>query len=162
MCDFGGNDTNFRHTDEHMAQLDEIDHALLALLAENARMPVAALARRLSLARTTVQARLERLETSGTIAGYAVRLGAAAQPPIRATALVSIELRAGPAVLQRLKSLPAVETVHTVSGRVDLIVQLAAATTEELDATLDRIGEAKGVKSSESLIHLTTKLDRRR
>ncbi|MEQ9673111.1 MAG: AsnC family transcriptional regulator, partial [Roseovarius indicus] len=30
-----------------------------------------------------------------------------------------------------------------------------------LDDTLDRIGEAKGVKGSESLIHLSTKIDRR-
>ena len=43
----------------------------MSLLAENARMPVAELARRLDLSRTTVQARLERLEGQGVIAGYA-------------------------------------------------------------------------------------------
>ncbi len=141
-------------------QIDETDRALLSLLADNARVPVATLARKLGLARTTVQARLERLENSGTIAGYTLRLGQAARPLIRATALVSIEPRSGPAVLQRLKSLPQVETVHTTSGRFDLIVQIAAASTQELDETLDHIGAAKGVKSSESLIHLSTKLDR--
>ena len=141
-------------------QTDETDHALLALLAQNARMPVATLARRLGLARTTVQARLERLETAGVIAGYTLKLGQTARPRIRATVLLSIEPRSGPAVLARLASLPGVEAVHTTSGRVDLIVQLAADTTEALDDTLDRIGEAKGVRSSESLIHLSTKLDR--
>ena len=85
-----------------------------------------------------------------------------ARPRIRATALVSIELRAGPSVLQRLKTLPAVESVHTCSGRVDLIVRIAAKSTTELDETLDRIGETKGVRSSESLIHLSTKLSRSR
>ena len=50
--------------------------------------------------------------------------------------------------------------MHTTSGRFDLIVTLEASTTESLDETLDRIGEAKGVRSSESLIHLATKLDR--
>ncbi|MEP2533920.1 MULTISPECIES: Lrp/AsnC family transcriptional regulator [Roseobacteraceae] len=141
-------------------QLDEIDHKLLSLLSENARAPVATLARQLTLARTTVQTRIDRLEQSGAIAGYTVTLGAAARPRIRATALVSIELRAGPSVLQKLKTLAAVETVHTCSGRVDLIVQLAADTTTELDETLDKIGETKGVRSSESLIHLSTKLNR--
>lgn len=143
-------------------QLDETDTGLLNLLAENARMPVATLARRLGLARTTVQARIDRLENQGVIAGYTLRLGEIAQPRIRATALVSIELRAGPSVLQKLKTLPAVETVHTSSGRVDLIVQIAADSTTELDETLDRIGETRGVRSSESLIHLATKLDRAR
>jgi DNA-binding Lrp family transcriptional regulator len=56
--------------------------------------------------------------------------------------------------------LPQVRRVHTTSGRFDLIVTLEATTTQELDETLDRIGEAKGVRSSESLIHLSTKLDR--
>ncbi len=143
-------------------QYDEIDQTLISLLSENARLPVATLARRLNLARTTVKARLERLENNGTIAGYALRLGSAAQQRLRATALISIEPRTSAEVLSRLKSLPAVETVHTASGRFDLIVQIAAHTTEELDETLDRIGEAKGVKSSESLIHLSTKFDRRR
>ncbi|MGR3474216.1 MAG: Lrp/AsnC ligand binding domain-containing protein, partial [Sulfitobacter sp.] len=60
-----------------------------------------------------------------------------------------------------LRSLPAVQVVHTTSGRFDLLVQIAAQTTQELDETLDRIGETRGVKGSESLIHLSTKIDRR-
>lgn len=142
-------------------QIDNLDNALLALLQENARLPVAALARRLGLARTTVQARLDRLEETGVIQGYTVRLNEALRAPLRATALVSIEPRAAPAVLARLASLPRVRTVNTTSGRFDLIVTIEAETTEELDETLDRIGEAKGVKGSESLVHLSTKLDRR-
>lgn len=141
-------------------QIDETDRHLLALLRENARAPVSDLARKLGLARSTVQARIDRMETAGAISGYTLRSSAATAPPLRATALISIEPRSGPAVLARLKSLPGVEVVHTTSGRFDLLVQVSATTTAELDDTLDRIGEAKGVKSSESLIHLATKLDR--
>lgn len=142
-------------------QIDETDQKMLALLRDNARAPVAALARRLGIARTTVQARIERLEGAGVIAGYTLRAGDALRPALRATALISVEPRAAPAVVARLQSLPQVRRVHTTSGRFDLIAELAADTTEELDATLDRIGEARGVKGSESLIHLTTKFDRR-
>ncbi|WP_288942496.1 Lrp/AsnC family transcriptional regulator [uncultured Roseovarius sp.] len=143
-------------------QTDETDRALIDLLAENARTPVATLARKLNLARTTVQARLERLENSGVIQGYTLRLSDSQRAPLRATALVSIEPRSAPAVLARLRSLPDVKTVHTTSGRFDLIVGIEAETTEALDDTLDRIGETRGVKGSESLIQLSTKLDRRR
>ncbi len=141
-------------------QIDETDRALLALLEENARLPVSALARRMGLARTTVQARLERLESTGAIQGYSVRLNERLRLPLRATVLVSIEPRSGPAVLARLKTLAEVRRVHTTSGRFDLIVIVEAASTEALDEVLDRIGDAKGVKSSESLIHLSTKLRR--
>ncbi len=141
-------------------QIDEKDRMLLALLGENARMPISELARRLGLARTTVQARMERLERSGAIAGYTIRRGAALQPALRATVLISVEPRAGPAVVDRLRVLSGVEKVHTTSGRFDLLAQVVAASTAELDATLDRIAEVPGLRSSESLIHLATKIDR--
>ena len=141
-------------------QIDETDQRLLALLRDNARRPVAELARHLNLARTTVQTRIERLETLGVIAGYTLKISPAVRPPLQATVLISIEPRSGPEVLARLRSLPGVEVVHTTSGRFDLLAQVVAQTTEELDETIDRIGEARGVRSSESLIHLSTKLDR--
>ncbi len=139
---------------------DETDLQLLALLRDNARRPVADLARALGLARTTVQARIERLENTGVIQGYTLRSSAAMRPPLQATVLISIEPRAGPDVLARLRSLSGVEVVHTTSGRFDLLAQVVAQTTADLDQTIDRIGDARGVKSSESLIHLATKLDR--
>jgi len=141
--------------------MDELDQALFALLRENARISTADLARRAGVARTTVQARIERMEVTGMIAGYTVRPGPnAGRGQIRATVLLQLEPRATPAVLDRLKSMTQVECAHTASGRFDLVLQLAAKTTEELDRTLDTVGETRGVKSSESLIHLSTRIDR--
>ncbi len=125
-------------------------------------MPVTKLAKRLNLARTTVQARLDRLEHSKVIQGYAVRLNENMRAPIRATVLLAIEPRSAPTVLARLETHLNVMAVYTTSGRFDMIVELEAQSTEELDTTLDQIGEAKGVKSSESLIHLSTRINRRR
>ena len=124
-------------------------------------MPLATLARRLKVARTTVQARLERLEAAGVIAGYTVRLGeGGAGAQIRASVLLTIEPRAQAAILARLKGLPEVERVHTTAGRVDLLVELSAPGTAALDAVLDALGVIPGVRTSESLIHLSTKIDR--
>ena len=141
--------------------MDDLDRGILALLGADARMSVATLARRLKVARSTIQARLERLETGGIIAGYTVKLGEAAREGrIRATVLLTIEPRAQAAVLARLRAIPEVERVHTTSGRVDLLLQVAAPSTTVHDGVLDRVGDIAGVKSSESLIHLSTKLDR--
>ena len=41
-----------------------------------------------------------------------------------------------------------------------MLVEIAAQTMADLDRILDQIGSAKDLKSSESLIYLTTKLDR--
>ena len=52
--------------------MDDLDEHLLARLRENARAPVAELARALGLSRTTIQSRLAKLERTGVIAGYSV------------------------------------------------------------------------------------------
>ncbi|KEP69516.1 AsnC family transcriptional regulator [Thioclava dalianensis] len=141
--------------------MDELDQKIVGLLAGDARMSLAMLARRLHIARSTVQARLERLETQGVIAGYTIKLGDAAEAGrLRATAMLEIDLRVQPAILQKLRSLPEVERIITCSGRIDLMLQLATRSTQQLDAVLDLIGEIPGVQNTESLIHLTTKLDR--
>ncbi|MCE5973519.1 Lrp/AsnC family transcriptional regulator [Sinirhodobacter sp. WL0062] len=141
--------------------MDELDQAIIGQLSSDARMSLSTLARRLKVARSTVQARLERLETSGVIAGYTVKLGEAARAGrLRASALLEIEPRAQAAILSRLKSIPEVERVLTTSGRVDLLLQLAVSSTQQLDKVLDDIGAIPGVQGTESLIHLSTKLDR--
>ncbi|KPN63075.1 Regulatory protein AsnC [Aliiroseovarius sp. xm-m-379] len=141
--------------------MDETDRELIAQLEQNARLPVATLARRLGLARSTVQARIERMEEKGIIAGYALKLGDEARGDlIRATVLISIEPRSTVAVVARLKTLPQVERAHTASGRFDMVLQLAASSPTQLDLALDAIGEIDGVKGSESLIHLSTRIDR--
>lgn len=141
--------------------MDELDRNIIGLLSADARMSVATLARRMKVARSTVQARLERLETTGVIAGYTLKLGEAArQGRLRATVLLTIEPRAQAAIVTRLKSVAEVEKVFTTSGRYDLLLQIAAPSTQVLDQVLDQIGALTGVVSSESLIHLSTKFDR--
>lgn len=141
--------------------MDDLDKALMMQLSVDARVSLATLARRLKVARSTVQSRLERLESSGAIAGYTVKLGDAARAGlIRASVLLTVEPRNQAAILARLKAIPEVERVNTTSGRCDLLLQVAAPTTAALDAVLDGVGEIAGVRSSESLIHLSTKLDR--
>ena len=141
--------------------MDDLDRNIIALLSGDARMSLAVLARRLKVARSTAQARLERLEATGAIAGYTLRLGQSAREGrIRATVLLEIAPRSVAAVMTRLRAMAQVERVSTTSGRIDMLVQLATATTAELDDALDRIGEIEGVRNSESLVHLSTKLDR--
>src|SRR5687768_15673500 len=97
--------------------ISEKDRALLSLLAENARMPVAELARRLGLSRTTVQARIERLEADGVIAGYGIRLSDSyLSGLVRAHVLITIAPKALAGVTAALAAIKEVTTLHSVSG----------------------------------------------
>ncbi|MDA9009579.1 Lrp/AsnC family transcriptional regulator, partial [Alphaproteobacteria bacterium] len=72
--------------------LSETDQKLIDLLQANARLPVSDLARKLGVSRTTVQARLDRLEDSGVIKGYTLRLAdEKLQNKIRALVTIKVE-----------------------------------------------------------------------
>lgn len=141
--------------------LTDKDRDLLALLSENSRMPVATLAKTLGLSRTTVQARIERLEREGVIAGYGVRLSERyASSLIRAHILITIAPKALAQVVSALERLKPVTALHSVSGNFDLIAVLAAPSILELDQTIDEIGNLDGVERTLSSIILSTRISR--
>jgi DNA-binding Lrp family transcriptional regulator len=141
--------------------LDKTDHALLALLRENARASTAELARRLGLSRTTVQSRLERLERQRIVAGYTIvvpdELEAAL---VRAHVLITVAPRQSAAIEAALRKIAEVRVLHSVSGPFDLIAIVAAQSIGELDALIDRIGALEGVERTTSAIVLSTRIER--
>lgn len=145
----------------NLPSLDDTDRALLALLRENARLPAADLARRLGIARTTVQSRLQRLERAGAIAGYTVVVPDEAEAAlVRAHVMVIAGPKQGAGITAALKRIPEVRTLLSVSGPYDLIAVVAAASIGELDALIDRIGALDGVERTTSAIVLSTRIQR--
>jgi DNA-binding Lrp family transcriptional regulator len=153
---FGGSPNS---SDE--APMDDLDQHLLARLRENARAPVAELARGLGLSRTTVQSRLARLERSGVIAGYAVKLSEAeAARRVHAYVMLTVEPKQAAAVTSALRRLPGVRALQSVSGPFDMIASVEAAGVAEMDALIDEIGAVRGVERTNSSIVLSTKFNR--
>ncbi len=141
--------------------MDDLDQQLLNVLSKDARLTVSTIARQLGIARTTVQARIDRLEDKKVIAGYTIRMGEKFQlDRIKTTALLHITPQATVPLIGRLRRYPQVIEAHTTSGRFDLIILLACQNTVELDDLLDEICALDGVISSESLVHLATRIDR--
>lgn len=137
------------------------DRQLLTMLGENARVSTSSLARQLGLSRTTVQAKIERLERDGIIAGYGVRLSEEFESGlIKAHVLITLEARALGQVTQELRGIDQVRALHSVSGSFDLIAIVAAASVSELDEIVDRIGVLAGVEKTLSSIVLSTKIRR--
>ena len=141
--------------------MDDLDENLLARLRDNARASVAELARGLGLSRTTVQSRLARLERSGVIAGYAVKMaGTYDAARIHAFVMLTMEPKQAAAVTAALKRLSGVRRLQSVSGPFDMIATIEAASVREMDSLIDEIGALKGVERTNSSIVLATKFDR--
>lgn len=137
--------------------LDDTDRELIALLRDNARTPIVALARKLRVARATVQNRIARLEKQGVIVGYSVRLRPNAETQ-RIRAIMSIEVEGNRAdeIRRQLMGHPNVITLHSTNGRWDLIAELRADSLEAFDRILNAIRQTDGIATSESSILLST------
>lgn len=139
----------------------DADNRLLNLLRTNARASTAELARQLGVSRSTVQSRIERLERAGVIAGYTVRLAAAAdRSRVRAHVLITAAPKLAQGILAGLGRIDSVRRVHSVSGSFDMIAILEAASVDELDKDIDAIGALDGVERTLSSIILSTRLER--
>jgi DNA-binding Lrp family transcriptional regulator len=137
------------------------DTKLLDLLRANAREPAASLARKLGIARSTLQERIARLEREGVIKGYTVRLSdEAATKNLRAVVMIVADARQADRVTAELKKITEVRSLAAVSGAHDMMAVVEADTAARMDAVLDRIGKANGVARTVSSIVLSEKFSR--
>jgi DNA-binding Lrp family transcriptional regulator len=137
--------------------MDDTDLQLLSLLRADARASVASLAKSLRVARGTVQNRLAKLEASGTIVGYTVRLKPQTDTHrIAALMTIAVEGNRAEAVLRALRGDPAVQTLHTTNGRWDMVAELRADSLEAFDRVLSRIRLIEGIASTETSLLLST------
>jgi len=140
---------------------DQTDRQLIALLQANARESTANLARKLGVARTTVVARLARLEAAGAVVGYTVRLGSdAPERGIQAYVGITVQPKAGREVTSKLSGFPELRQLASVSGEFDYMAVLRAESTMRLDALLDEIGDIEGVIKTTSSVVLALRVDR--
>lgn len=139
----------------------DADSKLLALLKANAREPTASLARKLGLARSTVQERIARLEREGVVKGYTVRLAEDAEARrLRAVVMITADPKQADRVNAELKRMGEVRSLAAVSGAYDMMAVVEADTPARMDAALDRIGRASGVARTVSSIILSEKFSR--
>ena len=137
--------------------MDDVDRELIALLRQDARMPIATLATRLGVSRGTVSNRLRKLEDQQVIVGYGVRLRPDAEPAgIRAWMGVRVDGNQTRAVVASLLGEPGVESLHDTNGRWDLLAELRAGSMAELSQVLERVRLTKGIAQTETSILLAS------
>ena len=137
--------------------MDDTDRQLIALLRDDARAPVAQLAKTLRVSRGTVQNRLKKLEANGVVVGYTVRLRPQERDEaIRALMTVAVEGNRSEAVLKALRGEPAVAALHTTNGRWDIVAELRADSLQTFDGVLGRIRRIEGIANTETSLLLSS------
>jgi len=128
------------------ADVDELDLALLRVLAEDARMSPPAVADRLA-----------RLERSGAIRGYRVDIDWAA---LGFPVVVYLAVTAGPGmdlseIIRAIRAIPEAEDMSVVTGGLDLLVRLRVRDHAHLrELLLTKIFQINGVQRTETFLSL--------
>ncbi len=120
--------------------MDEKNLQILRLLQQNARLPLKTLAGKVGLARSSVRERIARMEAEGIILGYRADVQSGRGTEL-VRAVLLIRLRRTPAreTVSRITASPAVRRCFSVSGDLDLVVELEAETMSGLNAVRDEI-----------------------
>jgi DNA-binding Lrp family transcriptional regulator len=139
--------------------IDGLDARLIETLARLPRTGVLELARRLRVARGTVQARLDKLQERGVVTGFGpdvdpVRLG------YSVLAFTTIEIAQGRLadVIGHLEEIPEVMEAHTTTGQGDLHVRVVARTNEHLSHVLNRVLAAPGISRTTTMLALAPQI----
>ena len=111
-----------------LAALDRFDHAILGVLAEDGRISITDLARRIGLSKSPTQARLRRLEDSGVILGYRAMLDPI-QLGLDHVAFVEVRLNdtreaALRAFNRAVAKVPEIEQAHMIASHFDYLLKV--------------------------------------
>jgi DNA-binding Lrp family transcriptional regulator len=140
---------------------DPVDERILAELRANARISHAQLGTLVHLSRNAVRQRVERLERLGRIGGYTIVEPGAGPKPVRATMLVTRGDRIRDvAVLEALKALPEVVECDVVTGELDLVLTVEAATPVQIQQVWTQISALPGVRDITTAMSLATVIRR--
>ncbi|WP_068316979.1 Lrp/AsnC family transcriptional regulator [Polycladidibacter hongkongensis] len=140
---------------------DDLDRKLVAILQSNAREPISSIARKLDVARSTVQERIARLERTGIISGYTAIMGETdSGRKVQALVMLSVAQQQSRELVKQLESFPEIRSCLTISGEFDVFLVVEPDRLEDLDDLLDDIAEIPGVLRSRSSIVLSKRFER--
>jgi DNA-binding Lrp family transcriptional regulator len=140
--------------------VDQLDAALLALLAGEPRIGVLECSRRLRVARGTVQARLDKLVARGVIRGFGPQIAPEAIG-FAVTAFVTLEIRQSRGhdpVAAHLAQIPEVLEVHTITGSGDLLCRIVARSNADLQRVIDEVVSYDGIERASTIIALAEQI----
>jgi DNA-binding Lrp family transcriptional regulator len=139
-----------------LPSFDQLDARVISALRNNPRVGLLEVARRLGVARGTVQARLQKLESSGVITGHGPEINPHALG-YTVTAFVLIELAQGrlAEAVTVMEGIPEVLEADGVSGPHDLICRIVARDTEHLQQLINELLSTPAIERCTSYIVLS-------
>lgn len=139
--------------------MDEINKAILAQLIKNSRSTASEISKQVNLSVPAVAERIRKMETSGMINGYTVKLDRQ-QLGLQLIAFIMVTLDNISSIANfrdKMVACPDVLECHHLAGQSDYLLKIRVENTNQLERFLmDVLKKTAGVASSNTLICLST------
>ncbi|UZN04174.1 Lrp/AsnC family transcriptional regulator [Cellulomonas sp. S1-8] len=141
----------------HPERLDDLDQAILRALARDARATFAQVGAEVSLSAPAVKRRVDRLRERGVIRGFTVRLDPAALGwHTEAFVEIFCQGSTSPTTMRAaVERYAEVVSASTVTGDVDLVVQVRARDMRHLEEVVERLAAESFVARTRSTVVLS-------
>jgi Lrp/AsnC family leucine-responsive transcriptional regulator len=145
-------------------EFDATDRAILELLQENCKQPMAAIGQKVGLSAPAVVERIHKLEEAGAVTAY-VALVDARRLGKDVSAFIGVATDQ-PSTIGSLEpqvaSIPDVLECHHVTGAHTLMIKVKTENTASLELLIERIRALEGVIRTETMVVLSTHVERAR
>lgn len=137
-------------------RLDDIDHQILDMLIENARVPFTDIAKKHNVSAGTIHVRVKKMEDAGIINGSTLivdykKLG------YSFIAYVGVYLQKTSQttfVLERLRTISNVTVAHITTGKFNIFCKIRARNTAHAKELIYQIDDIEGVLRTETMISM--------
>ena len=139
--------------------MKDLDNQIIALLKRNARMLVTQMARELGVSRVTIDAHIKKMETSGVISGYTVKLGTEEfRHKVSGWILISVQANKEEHAIEKRIGTPEITRLHTTNGKWDLAAEIQVPTLEHFDAVISKLRQIDGITETDTSLLLSSRI----
>lgn len=144
-------------------EIDKVDLKILALLAEDAKLPYTEVAKKVFVSGGTVHVRMRKMEEMGIVQGTTLNMDYT-KMGFDITAFLGIYLEKSSlydAVIEKLKEIPEIVKIHYTTGNYNIFLKIHCKDTKHLKEVLhDKIQNVEGIERTETMISLEESLNR--
>ena len=139
--------------------MNNLDSQIIALLKRNGRMSVTQMAQELAVSRVTIDTHIKKMEQSGVITGYTVKLGTEEfRHKVSGWILISVTANEEERAIKQLVNMPEITRLHTTNGKWDLAAEIQVLSLENFDSTISRLRQVKRIMDTDTSLLLSSRI----
>ena len=137
----------------------DTEFLIIQILKKNARLPINSIAEQLGVSRLTVQRKIKKMEESGQILGYTIRLEKEKfKHKVKGWMTINASANKEEKAIKKMMQIPEVTSLYTTNGKWDLAAEITANSLEDFDRAVSKLRAIDGIETTETNLLLSSRI----